>query len=525
MPPAPGTHALIAAVAVRAWAVRFTAIAGRALAITAVLSLALVVAARLTGLHTVWTGWTILALPVVVALAAGLAMARRPAAKDVARLVDARLGGVDLFTTAIALDGAPGAYQEIVRQQAEAAAGKADPRVLHPFTPGPLLQRGALALAALALVVAFVPVLDPFGAQASRERFAQRQRLLEQQKTAARERVAALQDDKPGEPVSAAVARELARLTATFDALKPGEPQLNKPVLLNEQKALAKALADRQAEAFKPADAEQMLGGDMQTAKALAEALAKGEDRKIQAEMEALRQQAEDLAKATDPVTAEQQRRDLQRRLEAMQQALGRRGQAAGRTVQQALDQLAQAGDQRMRDQALDALESSLEQLGMELQCLGREARDVEALKQALNACRMARQLDDQGKLPGDCKGCSLAEYAKRYAACMKAGAGRDGQSPTGMGANLGRGQGGKANENDQAQTDFTPEKSPSQLTAGQTILQWKTKGPSESGVAEERYRQAVQQARQEATEALTQEDLPPSYQETVKIYFDGLGK
>ncbi len=82
---------------------------------------------------------------------------------------------------------------------------------------------------------------------------------------------------------------------------------------------------------------------------------------------------------------------------------------------------------------------------------------------------------------------------------------------------------GGKGKENNDAETSFNPERSRSQLTAGQTLMQWKTSGPAEKGVAREDYQRSLNEVRQGVSEALLHEQLPPGYQEAVKKYFDSI--
>ena len=67
----------------------------------------------------------------------------------------------------------------------------------------------------------------------------------------------------------------------------------------------------------------------------------------------------------------------------------------------------------------------------------------------------------------------------------------------------------------------FQPEKSPSMLQPGRMLMEWKTKEVSEAGPAREEYLRAVQDVRQQASEAVVQEQIPPGYQTAIQKYFD----
>jgi hypothetical protein len=91
------------------------------------------------------------------------------------------------------------------------------------------------------------------------------------------------------------------------------------------------------------------------------------------------------------------------------------------------------------------------------------------------------------------------------------------------MGPNPGHGSGGKAEENDAAETDFKRERSPTRLTAGKTLLQWKTKELGPTGTRPEDYQEAVKQVKQGVSEAIAAEQVPPGYREAIQKYFDAL--
>jgi hypothetical protein len=537
-----GPAALIDAVAVREYRAR----AGRAAAVTVAVAagaaLVGMAGCRLLGGPVEWCGWPLLAAPPVAGLVVALIRARKPGRGWAARQVDGKLGRDDLMRTWLDLGSAPGAYQEIVREQAEAAAKAAQPHVIRPFSPRTMALRAGVSFALLAIALAVVPVEDPFGLGAERKRIAEREKVLAAQIAEAKAHAADLRAKDPERPVSEGTAQSLAKLAATLDALKTGAPpEANKAELAQEQKLLAQDLLQAQATAFKPESSDdQALGGQQQQAgKQLSDALAAGDAQKVQQAMAELKKAADRLAEARDPAAQEQARQDLQKKLEAVQQALGHGNPAAGRTVQDALDQLAQAGNPQGGKAAQEALNASLDLLDAQMQNVARGARDAQALKDALATEKMARQLDQMGGLPDAGKGMSLAEYARKYQEMldrMAQGGGGKGKGKGGKGGGKGDGKdqgdgndgeggvGGKATYNDKVDTGFTPERSPTQMGPGEILMQWKTIGPSEAGTVDARYQDATAQVRQEASEALMHEDLPPSARDAAKRYFDGMG-
>jgi len=86
-----------------------------------------------------------------------------------------------------------------------------------------------------------------------------------------------------------------------------------------------------------------------------------------------------------------------------------------------------------------------------------------------------------------------------------------------------GYGYGPRPYGDDNAASGFQPEKSPSLLQPGRMLMEWKTREVSDAGPAREEYLRAVQDVRQQASEAVVQEQIPPGYQAAIKQYFDTL--
>jgi hypothetical protein len=535
----PTTGHLLAAVALRHRLARLARLAFAAFVACAAGYAALLLAARLTGLIPDLLTPATLAIPALLALACAVVVAgvgRRTPPAAIARLVDRRLGSDDLFLTAQSIAGSAGEYQQLVLARAAARAKDARAAAIVPFAPW---LRAAIAtgiVAALAAGVLLLPRLDPFGREAERARLAKRQQQLALAQQAARARVAALAQERTDQPLSNAVAQQLAKLTATFDSLKRDQQAPNAQKLNAEQQALGKALAKaRESQPFAPpedpaTDLQRLGAGDLAKAEALKQELAKGESRAAQQQLDQLKQLADRLAASGDPATRQQLRAELKQRLDALAGALGRQGAGASQALRQAMDQLAQSGSQGLNKQALDALKDSLDLAKAELSAVAQGTRDQAQLQEALQTLQMARQLNELGDLgasgeDGAGQGHKgLADYKRMYAELMrKHGAGEGGTGKGGMGPKPGQGDGGKGRENDAATTLFDPQRSRSQLTAGQTLMQWKTNGPADKGVAQEDYQRSLREVQQGVSEALLHEQLPPGYQEAVKKYFDTL--
>jgi len=86
-----------------------------------------------------------------------------------------------------------------------------------------------------------------------------------------------------------------------------------------------------------------------------------------------------------------------------------------------------------------------------------------------------------------------------------------------------GLGYGPRPHGDDTLASTFHPEKAASPLQPGRMLMEWKTREVSEAGPARDEYLRAVQDVRQQASEAVVQEQIPPGYQAAIKQYFDTL--
>ena len=175
----PATEQLLSRTALRlrlaALALRFSRLVLWFAAIGAVALLA----SRLGGLLPgEWFRFEWIAAVPVAGLLVALTMSRRPASVDVAHLVDREAGCKDLFLTTAMIRDNPSAFAPVVCEQAEATAPKIQPSRLVPFRWFPGARNMALALAALAAGIAWLPQLDPLRMQQSRDAQVQQEKKL-----------------------------------------------------------------------------------------------------------------------------------------------------------------------------------------------------------------------------------------------------------------------------------------------------------------------------------------------------------
>jgi hypothetical protein len=175
----------------------------------------------------------------------------------------------------------------------------------------------------------------------------------------------------------------------------------------------------------------------------------------------------------------------------------------------------------QLSKESLEAAQQSMQLGEQELKELAQSMGDLQNLEDALKNLQAAKQLAAQGKLDGDqagdCK--TMSDYQALFEKLLNQQSDGIGQ----LGPNPGRGQGGKAPENDDAETEFKSEKSPTQLAGGKMLLQWKVDETGPTGARAEDYRNAVRQVKQGVSEAITNEQVPPGYHEAIQKYFDTL--
>ncbi len=497
----------------------------RALLSSALLFLALLLAARLLGaLPDRFTPWMLAAVP-AVALVVALVGLRKPAEAAVARVID--MGGQtkDLFLTAVLANETSGEFRPVVCAEAERRAPEIQPARIVPLRWMRGALEAALALAVLAAAIRWLPQLDPFRKVAQREKFAQQeQQLRELQKTTLqRTEVLAAQSEKQ----SAQMEQALAALDKTFKDAKPPERETNLQRLAEEQKALGELWRKVNNEGLKQAlekGAQSFGRMDAQKLAEWREQLKKGDTSGLKKELSEMRAELQKLAAQPDSAEKRAAQEELAQRLnqlaEALKQSVG--SPQLDAALARAQMQLDAAKLNQLSPEAMEGAMDSLQLSEKELEQLTQALKDGQALEEALKNLQMAKQLAAQGKLDGDALKAAQdrADYAALFAAKM-AELGMAGQGGSGMGPGIG--DGSKRPEDDSAKTDFKSEKSTSALAGGKMLLEWKTKEVGETGARGEEFRDAIREVKQGVSEALQAEQVPPGYHEAIKKYFDTL--
>ena len=481
-----------------------------------------VLAARLLALLPDWFTPASLWIVPAVALAYALAMWRGIPEKQTARLIDERTGSKELFLTAAMIADSPGDFQPIVLQQAEARAAELAPAKVLPFA----WQRGSrdvLCAAALVVVaVLFTPQFDPFKKQEQRQKIAKEAERLRETK-----KITALRSEQLAEsPKSDQVEKALAELEKTFKAVKPQEKEANMKRLGEHQKELGemwrKVSNELPRETFEKS--AQSFGGEekRKQIEEWKEQMKKGDLSAVKKELSEIREELQKLAEKPDSADKRAQMEQALQRLAGLSDELKRQmPSAASEAMKRAMEQLDLAKLSQLSKEALDAAQKSLNLSEAEMEKLAQSMKDAQSLEDALKNLQMAKKLAGQCELDGEgCKKCNgMGDYAALFASLAK----KSSVVGPGMGPNGNPGAGGKAPEDDSLKSAFKPEKEPSKLAGGKTLLEWKTKEVGETGVRAEDYRDAIRDVKQRVSEAITAEQVPPGYHSAIQKYFDSL--
>lgn len=481
-------------------------------------------ASRLFGLLPGWFTPVSLAVFPAGALALAWIFHKRTAVTDAARLADAQMGTHDLFLTASLIEHSLGAYQDLVLKDAEQRTATMLPEKVVPFHWQRDTFRVCAALAVLCLGVYLLPQYDPFHLhQRQRQADEQRERVRAISK-ATEVRAALLEQKRTGEQTDA-VKQALASLQKTFQDAKPNDKAGTLARLNEQQKALGQLWKQTSEEKLKnalnlPPPTQGFGLADPAKAEQLRNDLQKGDVSSANKELDALKQKAQELAAAKDPVTREKLRQELMDRLQNLKDTLDQQvnSQALDTDLQRALEQLALSNLPQLSGESLKGMSDSLKLTQAELEQLAKAMADMKNLEEALKALQLAKTLHNLKPLDGQ-DFAKLGDLAAYAAFC-------EGQCKSlcaGMGLGAGYGYGPRPHGDDTAASGFHPEKSASLLQPGRMLMEWKTREVSEAGPAREEYLRAVQDVRQQASEAVLQEQISPGYQAAIKKYFDTL--
>ena len=470
-----------------------------------------------------FTPMSLVLLP-TAALVLALAFHHRPGLKEAARLADAKMATHDLFLTASLIDTSLGGYQDLVLKNAEAHATGAAPKKIVSFHWQRDTFRIGAALALLTLGVYLLPQCDPFGLhQRQRQLTEQRERVREISK-ATEMRAALLEQKRAGEQ-SDVVKQAVADLEKVFQNAKTNDQAVTLARLNEQQKVLGQLWKQTSEEKLKnglnvPPPSQSFGLVDPAKTEQLRNDLQKGDVSSANKELEELKRKAEELAATRDPVAREKLRQDLMDRLQNLKDTLDQQlnSQSLDAALQRALEQLAMANVPALSGESLKGMCDSLKLSQEELQQLAKAMADMKNLEAALKALQLAKMLHNMKPLDGR-DFAKLGDLAAYAAFC-------EGQCRSlipGMGMGQGYGIGPRPHGDEDSETASHPEKSPSLLQPGKMLMEWKTREVSEAGPAREEYLRAVQDIRQQASEAIVQEQIPPGYQTAIKKYFDTL--
>jgi len=488
---------------------------------TALYALALLIS-RLFALFPPWFTPATLALAPAVALILAFLTHHRPDPLDAARLVDGRIKTRDLFLTASLIDHSLGTYQVLVLKQAEQQAAKVLPQqvVRYDWHRDAVMVCGVLAMTILG--VYFLPQLDPFGLHRQQRQLAeQRQRLIESEK-ATEVRATLLEEKRAGEQTDL-IKQAVADLEKAFNEAKPNDRAGTLARLNEQQKKLGQLWKQTSEEKLKTAlnlpQPSQGFGlSDPAKADRLKSDLQKGDVSSANKELDELKKKAQALAATNDPVNREKLRQELMDRLQSLKETLDQQlgAQPVDTALQRALEQLALSNVPGLSGESLKGMSDSLNLTREELGQLAGAMADMKNLEEALKALQLAKTLHNLKPLDGhDFIG--FGDIASYASFCE----GKCRSLCAGMGMGPGYGYGPRPYGDDTLDSTFHQEKSPSLLQPGRMLMEWKTREVSETGPAREEYLRAVQDVRQQASEAIVQEQIPPGYQSAIKTYFD----
>jgi hypothetical protein len=379
-------------------------------------------------------------------------------------------------------------------------------------------------LAVLGLGVYVLPQCDPFGLHQRQKLLAEQREQVRQISKATDTRAALLEQKRAGEQTEA-VKQAVANLEKTFQDAKPNDKTGTLARLNEQQKLLGQLWKQTSEEKLKnalnlPPPAQSFGLADPAKAQQLQSDLQKGDVSSANKELDELKQKAQELAAAKDPVEREKLRQELMDRLQSFKDTLDQQlnSQAVDTDLQRALEQLALSNLPELSGESLKGMSDSLKLTQEELQQLAKAMADMKNIEDALKALQLAKTLHNLKPLDGQ-DFAKLGDLAAYAAFC-------EGQCKSlcaGMGMNAGYGYGPRPYGDDTAASDFKPEKSASLLQPGRMLMEWKTREVSEAGPAREEYLRALQDVRQQASEAVVQEQIPPGYQTSIKQYFDTL--
>lgn len=473
----------------------------------------------------------------------------RPTRMRVALLLDERMALKERFSTTLALSCGTDPFVVAARKDAYARAEGLDVSRFFPIRVGRRWLMTSLCWAAAGAAVAFMPTLDLLGRQAAANLLAQqrdraRQASAEVNRVAARVEAMVKPLDMPD------VAAEVAQLA---DIKPDGASEDIRREAIRKMGEIADRLQEKGA--GDRSEAARMLEQMMKqlripaqtSTQKVAQALARG---KYAEAAQALEQMREELAGGT---LKPEERAAIARDMESLARQLSA---LAGRQ-KELEDALAAAGcDRGLAQLSPEALRKALEKAGVDSDTIEKLLRKQQASQLASSACK--NLADAMAKCSGGGAGgmpsaialagaeaqLSQLEAMRQQLALLRAtvdelqasaawlGMGLGGAGPfspdgdlAGPGTgNRGRGEGPRPFSAD-TPTNTLGTRSPSQARPGQIIATWYTQEQQVAGESKREFQDALQAAKDRASEAVSENIIPSRYHESVKRYFDMVGK
>lgn len=485
----------------------------------------------------------LLTIPFVVSIAA-VFFHRRVEKTEAARAVDRFAKTDDLFLTLATLSTSAGEYQPLVEQSATAVAPKIIPEKVVPFAPQRPLGLQACVWATLAVVIWFVPTLDPFGRVEAAAKVEQKQKEIQQTLKTVKTREEQLSREvRTAEEREQKIESQTKELMAALRKMKPTESQPNSKVLDDQRKSLNelwKKVSSEDLREMLSQTANEMQGSERaQKMNEWLRELQQGKSDALQKEMQKAQETMQSMLKAETAEERQKLASDLRKQLQDLKKFSSKK--AGSKELERALDQALksleslankesgdeksqgeqQGGETELSEQAKEALQEALKLSQQELQELARSAGDMKKLEEALKTLQQAEKLNKNGQMDGEeCEGCqSMAEYAAKFKSMMS-GNGQDGEAQRET-------PGAMMSEDNSDPEGYKDEKSRSQIQAGKVLLSIKTREAATQKDFDpedlRKYENSVQEIKSGVQAAIEAEDIPPGYVDGIKQYFDKL--
>ena len=548
---------------------------GSSLIIFGALTLITILIARMTGLIPDLFQLQFLLVPVSLSFLVAFFIPSKVKTTDAARKVDSYAKSDDLFLTCSTLKTAAGDFKSLLYGQADAKAEKmAAAQITEINWQKPLTAFITLSILYF-LFSLYLPQLDPFGKEEQRAKIEQKRKVMQEEKKQTENRLAVLKKQEALPKNSEDIKAELTQI---FKDMKKMPPPENVKKLRDERRKIAKAWSDKNRDLQSEKKSQQMksqrFGAMSDEMKKIGQDLKSGDTMPAQSKLKKLANELREASNLDDIGERQKKIADLKQQMDDLKDSLSENMGAD--SVKAAIDRAMRQMD-GMDDESKEALMDAAQSMELSqrelnrLQKLMDEMDDLQELMQtAQNAEQYSQnqqsgQKSGQGETPeyesfedyqeyfdqqqSEMEDCETCQASGQCQACNGTGKDKDGnecsecqgngncsdcngtgqcnsssQSAGGRGQGRGSGRpgsgGGYPGENENTETAQKREQSKSKNQAGRILMQWKTKGVSESGQVTVEYKEALKQVKAGVDEAIAKEKIPPGYHEVIKKYF-----